>query len=130
MQCIDVFDYCFQPSGPMEKLTHIELTDIQCEDAKPRSFDLNVSSIVFQVGFYIKKKLTLWRLRRKHVLVALLVLLSLHLTSFHPSLFCLENFFLTNEQIGNKHWGWRESSQTGDCNRIFKLFFCNHHLTS
>ena len=31
----------------MEKLTHIELTDIQCEEAKPRVFDVN--SIVFQV---------------------------------------------------------------------------------
>ena len=37
---------CFQP-GPMEKMTHIELSDIQCQDVKARSFD--VSSIVFQV---------------------------------------------------------------------------------
>lgn len=35
-------------SGPMEKLTHIELTDIQCHDAKPRSFNLNANSIVIQ----------------------------------------------------------------------------------
>lgn len=35
-------------SGPMEKLTHIELTDIQCQDVKARSFDVNASSIIFQ----------------------------------------------------------------------------------
>lgn len=35
-------------SGPMEKLTHIELTDIQCQDVKPRSFDVNASSIIIQ----------------------------------------------------------------------------------
>lgn len=35
-------------SGPMEKMTHIELTDIQCEDSKPRSFDVNASSIILQ----------------------------------------------------------------------------------
>lgn len=44
---MESFFYIFQPTGPMEKLTHIELTDIQCEEAKPRSFDVN--SIVFQV---------------------------------------------------------------------------------
>ncbi|XP_045192858.2 protein NDRG3-like isoform X3 [Mercenaria mercenaria] len=37
-----------EQSGPMEKLTHIELTDIQCQDAKPRSFDVNASSIIIQ----------------------------------------------------------------------------------
>ena len=31
-------------SGPMEKLTHIELTDIQCQDVKARSFDVNAST--------------------------------------------------------------------------------------
>ena len=33
----------------MEKMTHIELSDIQCQDVKARSFDVNASSIVFQV---------------------------------------------------------------------------------
>ncbi|KAL4234168.1 Protein ndrg3 [Mactra antiquata] len=37
-----------EPAGPMEKLTHIELTDIQCQDVKPRSFDSNASSIIIQ----------------------------------------------------------------------------------
>ena len=34
----------------MEKLTHIELTDIQCQDVKPRSFDASASSIIIQVN--------------------------------------------------------------------------------
>ena len=44
-----IYILLFQQSGPMEKLTHIELTDIQCQDAKPRSFDVNASSIIIQV---------------------------------------------------------------------------------
>ncbi|XP_052286475.1 protein NDRG3-like isoform X3 [Dreissena polymorpha] len=30
-----------EPTSPMEKITHIELTGIQCEEAKPRSFNTN-----------------------------------------------------------------------------------------
>lgn len=33
---------------PMEKLTHIELSSITCEDVKPRSFDLNTPNIIIQ----------------------------------------------------------------------------------
>lgn len=33
--------------SPMEKLTHIELTDIQCQDVKPRVFD-TASSVIIQ----------------------------------------------------------------------------------
>ena len=29
----------------MEKMTHIELTDIQCQDVKARSFDVNASNL-------------------------------------------------------------------------------------
>jgi len=32
----------------MEKLTHIELSDIQCSDVKPRNFNDNASSIILQ----------------------------------------------------------------------------------
>lgn len=44
----------------MEKLTHIELTDIQCEDVKPRTFDVNASSIIFQVRFRSWTYLFMW----------------------------------------------------------------------
>jgi len=41
-------DICYY-QGPMERMTHIELTDIQCQDAKPRSFNAP-NSIDIQVG--------------------------------------------------------------------------------
>ena len=43
----------------MEKMTHIELTDIQCQDVKARSFDVNASNL--QVNKFLSSFFICWR---------------------------------------------------------------------